>query len=49
MRIVLECVVFTILLSLLYLNFTDMSIDNEARELTAIRNSRGLLIKEPKE
>ena len=49
MNLAIECLVFVVMLNALYLNVTDMGIDHEQKELTKIQNTRGLLVKRPRE
>ena len=45
MQLMIECLVLVLMSTALYLNCTDMGVDNELKELNKIRNTRGLLVK----
>jgi hypothetical protein len=45
MRTLIDCILYTLMLVLLFVNLTSVVTDTEKQQLNKIINSRGLLIK----
>jgi hypothetical protein len=45
MRTLIDCIIYTLMLVLLFVNLTSVVTDTEKQQLNKIINSRGLLIK----